>query len=1523
MASEATLVDYLKRVTAELHQTRRRLTELESRAREPIAIVGMACRLPGGTRSPEQLWQLVATGRDAVAGFPTDRGWDLERLYHPDPDHLGTCYTRQGGFLYDAADFDAGFFGISPREALAMDPQQRLLLEVSWEALERAGIPPGSLHGSATGVFTGLMYGDYGARLGERVPAELAGQLGNGSAGRMASGRIAYTLGLHGPALTVDTACSSSLVAVHLAARALRAGECELALAGGVTVLATPGVFLEFSRQRGLAPDGRCKSFGAGADGTGWGEGAGIVVLERLSAARACGHPVLAVIRGSAVNSDGASNGLTAPNGPAQQRLIEQALADAGLRATEVDAVEGHGTGTVLGDPIEAQALLATYGQDREAGRPLWLGAIKSNVGHAQAAAGVAGLIKMVQALRHETLPPTLHADRPSEHVDWNAGSVALLTEAVTWPAGERPRRAGVSAFGISGTNAHLILEEAPTTAPAPTNGAGAPPATVPWLLSARTPDALRAQARALTERLAEAPDAPEPLDVAHALATTRELFGTRAVVLAADPARAGTALTALAGGETHPDLVAGGPARPGGTAFLCTGQGSQRVRMGQTLYRNYPVFAEALDAVTGNFHGRLDRPLAEVLAAPEGSPDAALLDQTEYTQAALFAVEVALYRLVESWGLHPDVIAGHSIGELAAAHLIGVLSLADACTAVAARGRLMQRLPAGGAMASIEATEDEVAPLLVDRAAQVGLAAVNGPRAVVVSGDEEAVDGLVAHWRAAGRRTRRLRVSHAFHSHRMDPMLAEFHTVLQRLSFGRARLPLISTLTGAAADPAELATPDYWVRQARECVRFMDAVRGLHAHGAVRYLELGPDAVLSALVPQCLPEQRVVTVPMLRRDRGEVSAALGAAATLAVDGATVDWTALFAEHAPRQVELPVYPFQHRRYWVEVPPTDPAAGASPSSAAERAVWTAVDDEDAEALATALDVDLAAPLPAVLPALSAWRRLPAWQYRTAWPVLPRAELPPAGGRWWVLASDRPDPAVVDALARHGMVPVPLSVPPGAGPTAVAEVLAEAIAAGPPDGVFSLLALDERPGPGAGGLAATLTLVEACRGGPREIPVWIATRGAVPDPDAPPDPVPAQVWAAVQALAAEPDAARFGLVDLPVELTDEAAEALALALLATPGEDRLAVGTAGVRARRLRRLSPGRDADRWRPRGTVLVSSDGTALAREVCRWVAAEGADHVVLLGEPPAPQVEGLLEKLGARLSVADCAPDDVAALSALVDDVKPDAVVHLQTRPSSEDLAGLDTALHRSWSAATALDQATRTTALSAFVVVGTIAATFGVPGTAVAAATAATLDAVVRRRRAAGYPAFWLACGPSLDAGSEVWMAAGLRPVPPRPVAAMLERATDPTEPGVQVFDADWAVLASGRHGVRLDGPSAAAEGAAPETGAHSLADRLVGLPSEERLAELTAGIRRHAAAVLGHPDTDEIDVDANFLEVGFSSFTVLELVNRLAVATGLTLAPTTIYDHPTASALALHLEQALPKTDESDSLGGAHVQ
>ncbi|WP_308016732.1 type I polyketide synthase [Streptomyces rhizosphaericus] len=1565
----AVLVDHLRReALGEQAEVAAVVAAVRPADDDPIAIVAMSCRLPGGVRGPEDLWELVADGRDVISTFPTDRGWNVEELYDPNPDTPGRSYAKEGGFLYDAYDFDPEFFGISPREALAMDPQQRLLLETSWEALERAGIDPHSTKGSTAGVFIGSTGQDYASRLGE-IPEDMEGYLLTGKAASVVSGRIAYSLGWEGPALTIDTACSSSLVAIHQAAQALRQRECSMALAGGTTMMSTPSLFIEFSRQRGLAPDGRSKAFSSDTDGTSWGEGVSMVLLERLSDARANGHEVLALVRGSAVNQDGASNGLTAPNGPSQQRVIRQALANAGLSADEVDAVEAHGTGTTLGDPIEAQAILATYGQGREAERPLRLGALKSNIGHTQGAAGGAGVIKMVMAMRHGLLPRTLHVKEPTPHVDWTAGAVELLTEAREWPAGERVRRAGVSAFGISGTNAHLILEEppaAPATEPATEPEPSVRTDVVPWVLSARGEVALRAQAERLRSYVAARPEL-DPVDVGYSLALTRSAFGHRAAVVGRDQKELLRGLEQLATGVT-PGTVADDEGR---TAFLFTGQGAQRLGMGRGLYAAFPVFAAAFDEVCAGLDRHLGGSVREVVFGG----DAEALDRTVFTQTGLFALEVALFRLVESWGLVPDFLVGHSVGELAAAHVAGVFSLEDGCALVAARGRLMQALPEGGAMVSLKAAEADVTPRLVGYEGRVSVAAVNGPVATVISGEESAVLAVAD---AVGVKSKRLSVSHAFHSPLMEGMLGEFAEVAGRITYAMPHIAIVSNLTGELAGD-EVCSPEYWVRHVRQAVRFGDGIRFLEGQGVTRFVELGPAGVLSAMGQECVSGPAAF-VPLLRKDREETEALLSGVAQVHAHGGEVGWERVFAGRGAHRVELPTYAFQRQRYWFDpaTPGTPTDAATTDASSVEARFWEAVEREDLEALTTTLEIDQQARLGDLLPALSSWRRsqsdratVDSWRYRITWsPMAVEGRTAPLSGTWWVAVPEgRADgarvAAVAAALDRRGARVVPLTVATTGRDALAARLRHEADTGGTPAGVLSLLALDDGPHPEhtalSTGLALNVGLTQALGDAGIAAPLWLATTGAVSVSGSDPlgSPVQAATWGLGRVVALEHPQRWGGLVDLPENLDERTADRLCAALSGIAGdsglEDQLALRDAGVFVRRLVRAplrTPGRES--WKPHGTVLITGGTGGLGAQVARWLARSGAEHLVLTSRRgmAAPGAAGLRDELialgegGVRVTVAACDVrdrDEVAALLRRIttggDPVH--AVFHAAGVVEFSQLADSTVADFAEMAdgkvlGAAHLDALLDQDHLEAFVLFSSIAATWGSGGQSAYAAANAHLDALAEHREARGLPATSVAWGPWADHGmiehgevAEHLSRRGLPAMAPELAVTALSEALHTGETSLVLADVRWDRFVPGFTAARprpLIGElpevrDALATTAAPDTtGPDDVADTflasLADLTGEDLDRALRDLVHAQAAAVLGHSSSDAVAGGRPFKELGFDSLTAVELRNRLAAVTGLDLPATLVFDYPAPAPLAEYLRGQLPSARPADA-------
>jgi acyl transferase domain-containing protein len=1434
------VVEALRASTREADRLRRQNRGLLAASREPLAIVGMSCRFPGGADSPEQLWELLAGGGDAISDFPSDRGWDPQGPYGPDPDQ--SSYPRQGGFIEEAESFDAEFFKISPREALAMDPHQRLLLEGSWEALEHAGIDPSGLRGARIGVFVGLMQQDYTVRLHvddllQGAIGDREGYRGTGGAASVASGRVAYVLGLEGPAVSVDTACSSSLVAIHLAGQALRANECSMALAGGVTVLSTPTLFGEFARQGALAPDGRCKPFAEGANGIGMSEGLGVVLLERLSDARRHGHRVLAVVRGSAINQDGASNGLTAPNGPSQQRVIRQALANAGLRASDVDAVEAHGTGTALGDPIEAQALLATYGQDRPPERSLWLGSIKSNLGHTQAAAGIAGVIKMIMALRHQALPRTLHLTAPSSRVDWSSGSVSLLSESVPWPQRDEPRRAGVSSFGLSGTNAHVILEEAPVAERAagfgqvPREGSDRSPngstpgepleeehsgaltdgtstdgvlggGVVPCVLSGCGELGLHGQAARLKESLGRG-DSPDLCDLGLSLASTRAMLDRRAVVLAGDLEELSGGLQALASGQVAGNVVEGQVLRGAGSVFVFPGQGSQWVGMAVELLRCSPVYAQSIEQCEMALRPFVDWSLTGVLRE-EGEPG--LLERVDVVQPVLFAVMVSLARLWRACGVKPDAVVGHSQGEIAAVCVAGGMPLEDAARIVALRSRVLDKgLVGRGRMASVALGLEEVSERLARWEGRVVIAAVNGPGAVVVSGESQGLGELLEELESEGVRVRKVAAgTGAGHSPQVDALREELLEACSGVRAEAGDIPFYSSVTGGLMDMSAL-DEHYWFRNAREMVQFDGVVRTLLKDGHRTFVEVSPHPGLTLSLQQTAEDvselggqsDGVGILGSLRRGDGGAARFMLSLGEAWVRGVSVDWAALL-DGSARPVGLPTYAFQRKRYWPATQPFE--AQAIAPDGAYSGFWESVEGEDADRLAAMLDLheDTArVSLERVLPSLARWRHgrraeslLSGWRYRIAWKRLsdPTATLVglwpvviPAerSGEQWVMS-------ITTALGAHGarVVPVMIGREEACDREAIGARIELALAhaheehgqdaaeesgvgADRPSiaGIVSLLALDEGFHPEHAavprGLAATVSLVQALGDAAIEVPLWLLTRAAVlaAATDRLAGPVQSTVWGLARTLGLEQPQRLGALVDLPASLEERSLSRLCAVLAAGGEEDQLAVRENGLYARRFVRagMEPAGATEPWRPRGTVLVTGATGGVGAQVVRWLARAGAEHLLLasrsgLSAPGALVLQAELEQMGAQVSVMACDVADRDRVSELLDSISPDhpldAVIHVAGAAQAvvlEDLttAQLQSTLASKVAGAWNLHELTAEMGLSAFVLFSSMASVTGSAGQGDYAAANAYLDALAEHRRACGLKATSIAWG------------------------------------------------------------------------------------------------------------------------------------------------------------------------------------
>ncbi|TQE19683.1 SDR family NAD(P)-dependent oxidoreductase, partial [Streptomyces ipomoeae] len=1522
---------------------------------EPIAIVGMACRFPGGVRSADDLWRLVADGSDAVTGFPTDRGWDLAGLFDPDPDRPGKTYAREGGFIDDPAEFDADFFGIPPREALAMDPQQRLFLETAWQAVEHGGIDPESLRGSRTGVFAGTMYNDYYSRL-NAIPDGLEGILGIANSNSVMSGRLSYLLGLEGPAVTVDTACSSSLVTLHLACQALRQGECDLALAGGATVMASPNIFVEFSRQGGIARDGRSKPFSADADGTGWSEGVGVLLVERLSDARRLGHEVLAVVRGSAVNQDGASNGLTAPNGPAQQRVIQAALGQAGVLGSDVDAVEAHGTGTRLGDPIEAQALITAYGERREEGRPLYLGSLKSNLGHAQAAAGVGGVIKMVQALRHEVLPRTLHADTPSYEVDWSAGTVALLTEERAWPRGERPRLAGVSSFGISGTNAHVVLEEGdPRRGPegdaethaAPAEGGpahGDEPAPgmepMPFVLAARTLAGLPGQAQALRAHLLDRPELALS-DVAWSLATTRSAFDHRAVVVTGNREELLHGLEALGSADVvRPASVVADTARRGRVALLFPGQGSQWLGMARRMLAESAEFATAMRECEEALAPWVDWSLSEVLS---GADDTAL-DRVDVVQPALFAMMVSLARVWQQWGVPVEAVVGHSQGEIAAACVSGALSLADAARVVATRSRLLGDLSGTGGMAFVGMPVDAVRDQLDDR---LSVAAVNGPGSVVVSGPDDALDELAqAPW-ADGVQVRRLNVDYASHSSAVEAVRERLIAELAGITPREGSIPLYSTVTGTWLSGRELDA-EYWYRNLRETVLLRTAVEALAAEGFTFFCESSPHPVLTVGVRETLDALGTdgVVFGSLRRDHGGMDRMLLSLAEGYACGLPVDWNRVLKP--ARRADLPTYAFQRRRYWLDA---EPAQDRPAMSEADARFWEAVEREDVEGLSGQLG--RADGLAEVLPALAAWRRrstlqseLDSLRYRIDWQESPLTEGAVPSGRWLLLTPGTPEADRLRVLLeQQGLDLVVLALgTEDADRTVVGSRVAETVGAQGSEyrGVLSLLGLDERPHPSLPGLTSGLSLtavaVQALGDLGLDAPLWVVTSGAVGIEEAPANPVQNQLWGLGRVVALEHPKRWGGLVDISGAPDARAVTDLLSVLAGGHGEDQWALREYGTRVRRLvRDVLPATTADgAWQPTGTVLITGASGSLGPHLARSMAGRGAKSVALLSRrgPESPGMAELiteLGELGCAATVHACDVRDRDRLGTVLRELEEEgrpvttavhAAAYLNIAPmETASLEHFSDVLDAKVAGAVNLVDLLDREHLRELVLFSSIAGVWGSGDHGAYGAANAFLDAYAERCRADGLPvasvawSIWDEQVTKERTDAEIIVRRGLPFLVLSTAFEGLYQAMATDKAFHVIAEVDWPrfvpVFTSVRDNPLIAGFAEAEdvrEARPGDTSGESadgrLRDRLSAMSPADRERILLEVVQVNGAVVLGRDADDTLPPDQEFRQAGFDSLLSVDLRNRLSRATGLALPPTLLFDYTTPTRLAKRL-------------------
>jgi acyl transferase domain-containing protein len=1514
-----------KQALLALRKMRAKIEELERAKTEPIAIIGLGCRFPGRASDADSYWQLLHGGVDAVAAIPRDR-WDIDAFYDPDPDAPGKIYAREGAFVENVDLFDAPFFGISPREAVSMDPQQRLLLEVTWEALEHAGLAPDKLQGSRTGVFVGIGGSDYSQLQMQAGADTLDAYFGTGSSLSAAVGRLSYVLGLVGPNMAVDTACSASLVAVHLACQSLRAGESRTALAGGVNLNLLPEVFVTLCKARMLAADGRCKTFDAAADGYARGEGCGMVVLKRLSEAKADGDRILAVIRGTAVNQDGRSGGLTAPNELAQQELIRSALSVAGIQPAAVSYVEAHGTGTSLGDPIEVQALAAVLGEGRSKDHPLMVGSVKTNFGHLEWAAGVAGLIKVVLALQHEEIPPHLHLKKLNPFVDWDDIPVVVPTEATPWPAGSVPRIAGVSSFGFSGTNSHVIVEEAPRQDEGRTDVDR--PLQI-LTLSARSESALRAVAVRFQTRLTGG--LPEALaDVCFTANAGRSHFAHRLALVGQSSDQIGQALTDWAEGNA-PQVRSGrvqGVSQPD-VVFLFTGQGAQYTGMGRRLYDTAPVFRRALDRCAELFKPHLAQPLLSVMfdAAHQTA-----LGQTAYTQPGLFAIGYALADLWKSWGIEPAVVMGHSLGEYVAACVAGLFSLEDAVKLVAARSRLMQSLPPTGAMAAVAADPDTLRSIVGARAAAISIAAINGPANIVISGETASISAALESLTAAGIEVQRLAVSHAFHSALMDPILDEFEQVAREIEYRTPRIGIVSNLTGRPIDPAAIGNAGYWRAHLREPVQFAAGMNALYEQGNRIFMEIGPAPTLVGMGRRSISDPAVEWLPSLRKDRDDWVTILDTLSALYVKGVAVDWSGFDREYGRRKVALPTYPFERRRFWFE------------GEVARREARPAVSEP----------------------------RRDDWLHEVVWEAKPAAASGDVRPGSWLLFAD--DAGIADAFESH--VGPDLCFRANRGETfeqieprrfkcgrdaasitkLVETFLSSAPSSGGPRGIIYLWGVDddnsddaELVDRAAGEATCVLRVIQALGRADSQPAgrLWLGTRGVQSVTGKPREVHVAQapLWGLGRTIAAEHPALWGGLVDLdPGADAGAAGSALAGAISSSDDEDQVAFRD-GVRyVARLTATDASSLAKRelrWRPDAAYLVTGGFGGIGLEVARWMVRHGARRLILLGrhalparaewaaiDPQSPEAARIkavleLEALGASIETAPVDVGDARQLSewlaAYSRERRPPirGVIHAAGVTQYQLLSDhRDGDLEAIWrgkvTGAWLLHRLLADTPLDFFVMFSSASALINSPLVGSYAAANAFLDALAERRRAAGQAALSVNWG----AWSRVGMAAGgeeRRPagrvdgITPEVGVGMLALLLERDVARAAVLPMDWrewsrlypAFAAAPFLRRVVDGQTA---GAPDRDESDDLPMRAALLTADgpARQDMVTGLVARSVAAVLRLPISD-VDPATPLRNAGLDSLMALELRNKLQDRTGVAVPLVALVEGPSITELA----------------------